>query len=388
MANWEKELGKETWKLKAKDDVKDRIDIIVGDDKQDDFIPQIKMERWDNEVNFSIRLITDKKNTATLTNKKIEWNGDNIGLEWFNVDANKEYPEGAYKFEYIINSKPLSNHVEFSITSKGLNFYKQLPLTQVQIDNGWKRPENVINSYAIYCADKKTNFENGKIYRSGKFGHIFRPRIIDSDGNWTWGDLDIDVQNKTYIVTIPQTFLDTAVYPIRSNDTFGYTSIGASVQNFNVGIFECENFTSGIAGVASSIKICVYDPNPNGVKLAIYTSDGTNADTLVANSSSGELTITRTTKPTTDAHWTSGSISASISATTEYFLASSFEANATQYAFDSGDNNWDYYTLAYSNFPPGDVGSPSWASYYITGSLYVTYAAAADAWVPRVIFID
>ena len=41
-----------------------------------------------------------------------------------------------------------------------------------------------------------------------------------------------------YSVGIPEDFYDNAVYPIRSNDTFGYTSIGASIitntaQNFN-----------------------------------------------------------------------------------------------------------------------------------------------------------
>ena len=37
-------------------DPKDEINTIIGDDKQTEFYPQIKIQRWTNEVNFSVRL--------------------------------------------------------------------------------------------------------------------------------------------------------------------------------------------------------------------------------------------------------------------------------------------------------------------------------------------
>jgi len=40
-----------------------------------------------------------------------------------------------------------------------------------------------------------------------------------------------DIENGIYSVEIPQEFLDKAVYPIKSNDDFGYASIGSSHQS-------------------------------------------------------------------------------------------------------------------------------------------------------------
>jgi hypothetical protein len=45
-----------TYLAVPKDDWKDRINVEVGDSKQDDFHPQVKIMRWDNEVNLSFRL--------------------------------------------------------------------------------------------------------------------------------------------------------------------------------------------------------------------------------------------------------------------------------------------------------------------------------------------
>jgi hypothetical protein len=58
-----------TYSTKPKDDPKDRIEVEIGDSKQvSDFLPQVKVMRWDNEVNLSLRLISDedKKLKPTL----------------------------------------------------------------------------------------------------------------------------------------------------------------------------------------------------------------------------------------------------------------------------------------------------------------------------------
>jgi len=38
-----------TYSKVAKDNPKDRIAIEIGDSKQSDFYPQVKIQRWDNE---------------------------------------------------------------------------------------------------------------------------------------------------------------------------------------------------------------------------------------------------------------------------------------------------------------------------------------------------
>jgi len=60
-----------TFALVAKTDVKDKIEVEIGDSKQPNFKPQVKIIRWDNEVNFSVRLKDeDTINTATVSTDK------------------------------------------------------------------------------------------------------------------------------------------------------------------------------------------------------------------------------------------------------------------------------------------------------------------------------
>ena len=53
-------FDKNTFSHTPKDDDKDRIKAEIGDEKQEDFLPQVKIQRWDNECNFSARLIHEE----------------------------------------------------------------------------------------------------------------------------------------------------------------------------------------------------------------------------------------------------------------------------------------------------------------------------------------
>lgn len=61
-----KKKHKNAYSYEAKDDVRDRIEVEVGDIMQDDFMPQIKLKRWDNEVNLSVRLKENMHGAITL----------------------------------------------------------------------------------------------------------------------------------------------------------------------------------------------------------------------------------------------------------------------------------------------------------------------------------
>src|SRR5690606_132791 len=87
-------------------------------------------------------------------------------------------------------------------------------------------PENVKGSYAVYHVSKKNHIKGKKNYGSGKAFHIFRPKVHDAEGNETWADLLIE--NGELIITVPQEFLDKAIYPIIIDPTFGEDSQGAS----------------------------------------------------------------------------------------------------------------------------------------------------------------
>lgn len=240
-----------TFSFKPKDIDKDRIETEIGDIKQPEFYPQVKIKRWDNEVNFSVRLKHEEENPIITSNEeKINWKGDKVEVDFYDIKEG----EGGYEFEITLKEKPKSNKVEFSLNTKGLNFYYQPELTQEEIDNGDRRPENVIGSYAVYCSEEKINYVGGKEYKTGKVAHIYRPKIEDANGSWVWGKLNIDKEKGILSVEIPQEFLDNATYPIRhaAGLTVGYTSAGATSVNFSYGMLYGTKAT-GASGTAESM---------------------------------------------------------------------------------------------------------------------------------------
>ena len=70
---------------KYKKEPKDKINVIIGDDKQPDiFLPQVKLCRWTNEVNFSVRLKHNETNPVITTEgKKIKWQGEKIEIHFY-----------------------------------------------------------------------------------------------------------------------------------------------------------------------------------------------------------------------------------------------------------------------------------------------------------------
>jgi len=216
------EINRTTWKHIAQDNPKDFLEVEIGDAKQERFFPQMKVKRWQNECNFSIRLQEAEtgKESVKREGEKIIWNKGNLELDFYEI-------EDAFKFDYIIKKKPATNKLTFTLQSKDVKFYYQPELTQKEKDEGAVRPENVVGSYAVYSETKGgMNRADGKEYKCGKVGHIYRPKLIDAEGKETWGNLHIE--NGIYSVEIPQDFLDKAVYPIKSNDTFGYTTAGGT----------------------------------------------------------------------------------------------------------------------------------------------------------------
>ena len=69
---------------------KDEINVEIGDTKQVNFYPQVKLCRWTNETNFSLRLIESEPSLATVSfdAEKIIWNKGNYRIEYY------DYPEG------------------------------------------------------------------------------------------------------------------------------------------------------------------------------------------------------------------------------------------------------------------------------------------------------
>lgn len=235
-----------TYVLPCKIDVHDTITIEIGDSKTiDKFIPQLKIMRWDNEVNLSVRLIHDEKDANyELVSNIIKWKGLTKECNFYEITEG----DGGYELEVIINELPPINKIEFTLNTKGLVFFYQPPLNTFKLKKGQTatethiynkdgsiksyRPENVVGSYAIYHNGNPINYVDGKLYRTGKFGHIYRPKVIDSAGNWIWGNLIIDKELSILTIEIPQEFLENAIYPVIVDPTFGNTGTQASHDHF------------------------------------------------------------------------------------------------------------------------------------------------------------
>lgn len=75
----------------AKDDNRDRVEIEIGDIKDPKvFHPQMKIKRWDNEVNFSYRLIDKDKENPEITYEedKIKWKGEKKDIQFYKTTTN------------------------------------------------------------------------------------------------------------------------------------------------------------------------------------------------------------------------------------------------------------------------------------------------------------
>lgn len=207
-------------------DPKDRIEVEIGDaEDSKKFHPQFKIKRWDNEVNASFRLlygnipgnISYSDDGTTVTWSKGQWEAKFYSLN-----------EG-FEFEIHIPSRPPINYLEFSVNDKELDWFYQPELIQQEIDGGASRPDNVIGSYAVYHKTKGgMNDSAGMEYRAGKAFHVYRPHVVDSAGSETWGELNLNAGVLT--ISVDQAWLDTAVYPVIIDPTFGNLNEGGSNQ--------------------------------------------------------------------------------------------------------------------------------------------------------------
>ncbi len=355
----------------VKDDWKDRISVEVGDSKQPDFLPQLKVMRWDNEVNLSFRLLDTEPKQLSSKGEKIKLVGPKKEVHFYELGVSEEHPENAFELEIVLKEKPPSNIIEFSLNTKGVSFYYQPELTQEEKDKGASRPENVVGSYAVYASENKINYVGGKEYKCGKVGHIFRPRIIDSKGNWVWGELNIE--GETLSVTIPQDFLDKAVYPVRVDPTFGYTGSGASDTAV------MDNYTA-IGSIFDSPEMGTVDSMTVKTRISFGS---TNVKTIICNSSKNIITNGASdleTFPsggpffdeTTTTYYTN---KPTIEASTSYYLMIVIRSY-TQVYYDAGTTNQGLIDTSNNNTTPTDPtdGTANDNKY----SIYCTYTAGGE----------
>jgi hypothetical protein len=349
--------------------------VEVGDAKQPDaFYPQVKIMRWDNECNFSARLVHKEVSPkVTLVADKIQWIGDAVEAHFYEIGEGKE--GGGFEFEIILKEPPKSNVVTITLQTKGLDFFYQPELTPEEIARGVLQPENAIGSYAVYHKTMAGDYTTlgGKNYLAGKAFHIYRPRIEDAEGNWVWGVLNIDEKAGLLTVTIPQDFLDKAVYPVRhaAGLTFGYTSIGVGEEN------DWDNlFVTKAASIPAS--------NGNITSISLHGrlgGDKTGAVALyseVAGLPSARLAYLNSGGPTwsTTSAWYSADLSCAITAGTQYWLGFGYYGTGVRTYFNYDAVPFDVPHAA-GTWPDPWTSTNKYTNRKV--SVYATYTAAAAA---------
>jgi hypothetical protein len=376
-----------TYFAKPKDDPKDRIEVEIGDSKEPGVIlPQEKICRWDNESNVSIRLLGFDEYSVFQDKEKVIFGNEKQEVHIYPITEG----EGGQEFEVILKEKPASNILQFSLIDKDVEYFYQPALNQEQLPpNGVTatetdvfdkdgniiahRPENVVGSYVVYAKSNKINYVGGKEYKCGKVGHIFRPIIIDSAGKEAWGELHIE--NGVLSVTIPQEFLDKAVYPVRhaAGLTFGYTSIGGTLASSNGRI---KNAYYGVLAAPASdgtvTNFTIYldsygSSTPLNLKGVIYNEDGsalvgyTYENALSAGFSKG---------------WKSSDIASGGSVTTQNYAVVGWGNNNCWLYYDNAGGTTKYTlegAVQYAETPPSSVSFRSGTN--TNYSIYCTYEA-------------
>jgi hypothetical protein len=344
------------------------IDIEVGDITQPTFLPQVKSKHWDNECNFSVRLAGSTTNVFSDEDGVVTYINGNKTVRFYENDTGDEY--GGFEFDISFAERPNNNTIHFTLQQKNLVAYRQDELTQDDYDNAaamgltlHPRPENLIGSYAFYHNSKKNNE-----YKTGKVLEIKRPWAIDSVGTQVWCELNIT--GNAMSITIPQDFVDNAVYPILVDPTFGYTSIGGST--FSGGsIPNHVIFTANGTGTVTQMSVYL-NKNFGGTQntqTAIYSDSSGAPNSRLATSSSTSISGT--------SQWYNFTISQAITNAVDYWLSWWDEdAGTVDFRYDSGGTD-QFCTTNTGNTPfswPATAGSPNYSSVVV--SIYATYTSA------------
>lgn len=285
-------VEKNTLKRAVKDNPKDRIEIEIGDSKQPDFKPQAKISRWFNEVNFSLRAQEHPEAVVRTEGNLIKYITPDYEVHQYELDPGEIGEDGGLEFEWVLPTKPASNVLTATIQTKELDFFYQPALTQEEIDEGADRPENVVGSYAVYHKTKGgMNRADGMEYKTGKAFHIYRPKVTDKKGKETWAELNIDETSGVLSVTVPQEFLDKAVYPVIVDPTFGYTTKGGTSSTNTPGTLDvifCAQYAIPTSGTLDSVS---YYLKQNGTEnpdfeFLVYNDGSDYPTSLLATSTS------------------------------------------------------------------------------------------------------
>jgi hypothetical protein len=233
-------------------------------------------------------------------------------------------------------------------------------------------------SYAVYT--KETLVGEG----TGKLCHIHRPLIADSRGRRCWGDLS--VTGDWLYITIPETWLSGAEYPVVVDPTIGTSTVGNLttweqdpgdwVPLVNEACIPVNRFlvSDTINGLCTAYFYVYSNEEPESAGYPVFYSDNNN--TPLSRRSTQESRINLRVTGGNPAGWRSGTLrsSQSIGAgsyiwfglSTEYFWYARFDYGSKLYRDDNSDGPLpDTYPLYNAQY-----------YYDLKPSMYFSYSSA------------
>lgn len=250
--------------------------------------PKVVFSKWNDEVRLGVKY-AKVKGEGQANGDKIEWKDEKEEVHAYPLPAGEGMEDGGFEIEIVLNEKPDTNKFDFEIDgAENLDFaYQSLEYCNSE---GVSCSENVVGSIAVYHKEKKNHVLGEKNYATGKAYHIYRPKAFDANGVAQWAELAYE--NGILSVTVPQEFLDNAVYPVRVDPTFGQTAIGASNLNNTVDVYVGSDFAVAEDGILDSIqyypKTASGDDGPSELGFFSFVSD--TAGNFLENNTEGAFT--------------------------------------------------------------------------------------------------
>jgi hypothetical protein len=343
-------------------------------------IPQFELRRWDNENSIKVRLLEfDISGKIQDTRAdRIEFTKNSFSLRHIEVEA-------GFEFDLVLKTKPSSNVVRYEIQAEDLILIEQPELSQDERNAGDVRPDNVINSFAVYHNSKANNK-----YQTGKICHIYRFKVyeLDNPDKWVWAESKYE--KGILSVTIPQKFYNTANYPIVVDPTFGYTTAGGSSSTVYTWMNPFETLTE-TADISSVVAYVRSSSGTQDFKGLLYTITGTGTNTRPDS----KLAVSGAVSIGTSSDWRTFSLTANGVAAQQLAMGTVInytDANRNRYSYDyDADRNVRYENynsdpkLTYSD--PEETFPTTFNHLQRRASVYANYTASGGAVTSKILMM-
>ena len=361
--------------------------------------PKIEITRWQGEETLTLEIPSDvgyTDKTVDSVTGEVKMSNAKEGFYFRQHDAD------TLKFGLILNEIPDKSKV---VSIDGVEYYqwsfylknwetfnfayqeiwkeykevelnKEIYLERIDEDGRhlFRKPE-IQGSYVICHKTKK-----GNNYGSGEFGIDYCPKFISATGETQYAILNYKEGIRT--VSLLKSWADKQVYPLKANDTLGYTGNGQTAGGADQ--FRACKYTAASSGTISEVTWRGSITSGTGhIRIALYTDNAGKPGSLVANSDSGSQTVSHTTVADTIYSISPGG---SITNGNAYWIAWSCDtANILVYCFEGGGTS-AFAIDSYANFPRATAPSTSYGVNRYT--VYYTYTAEEAAPRRRIILIS